>query len=363
MRVLVATGASGGHIFPALSFLYALREKDKGIDSLLVLPERGIRSQIAFAGYTVKYLPIYPIKLRLDSKNLAALFAFIKSFFLSLSILIKFKPDIVVGFGSIDSVPMVMLAWLFRIRTLIHEQNVIPGKANRLLAKFADKIAISFAETKDYLHISPDRICFTGNPIRPELKRLAKKEALDFFGFNEEGFTILVVGGSQGSHTINMAFLGALSIMQPGRSLQVIHISGNKDLDLLSERYKLLSANVKPKLFAFLKEMQYAYSASDLVVSRAGATTIAELINFSLPAVIIPYPFAYKHQSKNADILKRNGCAEVIEEDALSAEGLKEALDKFINNGKRIESMRSNYNNKFRSNAADLLVKEALSLN
>jgi UDP-N-acetylglucosamine--N-acetylmuramyl-(pentapeptide) pyrophosphoryl-undecaprenol N-acetylglucosamine transferase len=362
MRVLVVTGASGGHIFPALSFLITLKDKNGEIDTLLVLPKRSTVSQIIPDDYHVKYLPTSSLTLCFDAKNLIALWLFIKGFFLSLFIILEFRPDIVVGFGSLDSVPIVMLAWLFRIKTLIHEQNVIPGRANRLLVKFSDKIAISFAKTKSYLDIDPRKIVLTGNPIRQELKKLEKKMALDFFGFSDNKFTILVMGGSQGSHSINLAIMGAISVMKYNYRLQVIHICGVKDHDLLYERYRDLSVSVKFKLFTFLKDMQYAYSACDLVVCRAGATTIAELIHFSLPAMIIPYPFAYQHQLCNAMILRNEGCAEVIEEGKLSSDRLRESLDSFIGDDGKIKAMRSNYGEKFRLNASELLAKEALSL-
>ena len=167
MRILVITGASGGHIFPALGFLDILRDKYKDISTLLVLPRiNNIINQMQKFDYQVKYISVSSIKLNLDFKNFMAIFRFFKGTLESIVILLSFKPDIIVGFGSLVSVPMVMLAWLLRIKTLIHEQNVIPGRANRFLARFNDKIAVSFAETEGYLKKYKRKVVLTGNPIR-----------------------------------------------------------------------------------------------------------------------------------------------------------------------------------------------------
>ena len=359
MRVLVSVGPSGGHIFPALSFLDTLKKKQKNLDALLVIPSRSIKADILTDSWKIEYTSISPIRLSFDFRNLIAIFGLLKGSLESLILLIKFRPDIVVGFGSLTSIPLISLAWFFRIRTLIHEQNVIPGRANRLLAKFSDRIAISFPETKDYLKVKKEKIVLTGNPIRQELKRVDKPKALDFFGFNADKFTILVMGGSQGSHRINLSFLEAVSMMSDTSRVQIIHLTGLKDYALLDKRYKDLKIRIK--LFTFLKEMHYAYSVSDLVVSRAGATTVAELIFFRLPAIIIPYPFAYKHQVGNAEVLERMGSAIVIKDNELDANILRRTLDDFINNTDKINLMRSHYDEAPRANANDLLADAVIS--
>ncbi len=305
MKILAVGGLSGGHIFPALSFIDRLREKQGNIETILILPRSDIASRIEKLDYKVEYICVSPLKLRIDFKNSVALFNFFRATLQSIVILSTHKPDIVVGFGSLVSVPMVILAWLFRIKTLIHEQNVIPGRANRLLAIFSDKIAISFTQTQDYFRKYERKVVFTGNPIRRQLVRIERIKALEFFGFSDDKFTILVMGGSQGSHRINLEFLRAISAISDKFNFQVIHLAGLKDFVLLQDGYKDLGANIR--LLSFCEQMQYAYSACDLVISRCGATTIAEIMSFSLPAIIIPYPFAYRHQMANAKVLERKG--------------------------------------------------------
>ncbi len=356
MKILVVAGASGGHIFPALSFLEALKEKYEVAQALLVLPERSKKAAvIASKGIEVKYISIYPLKLKFSRANFHCLIQFFKGSLESLFIIIKFRPDIVAGFGGLESVPLVLFAWFFRIKTLLHEQNVMPGQANKLLARFVDKIAISFEESRGFLKVSQDRVVWTGNPLRKELRAVkARSEGLRFFGFEEGKFNLLVVGGSQGSHKINACFLEAVSMLFDKSKVQIIHISGMQDYALLADSYK--DMGIKIKLFSFLKEMQYAYSICDLIISRAGATTISELLYFKIPAILIPYPFSRQHQMANALFLERMGSAVIIDDNALGARTIKDRLGEFISNPTKLKAMRSCYDYCLGQTAQDALV-------
>jgi len=360
VKVLAITGSSGGHIFPALGFLDTLKNKHKNIAVFLVLPKKSITNPVENLEYKFNYISVSPIKLSFDFKNFTAILRFFKGSLESIVILLRFRPDVVVGFGSLVCIPMILFAWLLGMKTLIHEQNVIPGRANRFLAKFTDRIAISFAQTRDYLKDYKRKVVLTGNPIRKELKRIDKNKALDFFGFNSDKFTILVMGGSQGSHRINFGFLRAVSAIPDKSRFQVIHLAGIGDYALLKNSYKGL--NINSRLFNFLESMQYAYSACDLVVSRAGATTIAEIIFFGLAAIIIPYPFAYRHQIANAKVLQTIGSGIIIQDNELDSDILSKNIENLINNPERIKAMRSYYDNVSRLNANDLLADAVLSL-
>ncbi len=362
MKILVVSGASGGHIFPALSFLEALEERYKEAQAFLVLPERSKKVfAIADKDIRIRYISTCPLRLKFSRANFQCLIRFLKGSLESLFILIKFGPDIVVGFGGAESIPLVLFAWLFRIKTLIHEQNVIPGKANKLLAKFVDKAAVSFEEAKGRLGISSDRAVWTGNPLRKELRIVkSRQQGLDFFGFKEGKFNVLVTGGSQGSSKINACFLEAVSILPDKSGVQIIHISGMQDYALLADSYK--DMGVKIKLFSFLKEMQYAYSICDLIISRAGAATIAELLYFKIPSILIPYPFSYQHQMANALFLEKTGSAVIINDNALTAQVLKDRLSEFILNPDKLKLMRLGFERTFKINAQDALVDAAISI-
>jgi UDP-N-acetylglucosamine--N-acetylmuramyl-(pentapeptide) pyrophosphoryl-undecaprenol N-acetylglucosamine transferase len=377
-KVMVVTGASGGHIFPALAFLEKLKEKYSTIDVLLVLPRpfcrigdilerepqglvnNSVVRSIDNLGYKIKYLPISAIRLNFSLKNFVAIFNFFKGTLEGIVTLTRFGPDIVVAFGSIICVPIVFFAWIFRIKTILHEQNVIPGRANRFLAKIADRIAISFSESQSYLSLCANKLVLTGNPLRASLKEIGKNEALSFFALSDIKFTILVTGGSQGSRRINLCFQQAFSRLSGKEKLQIIHLAGNKDYDLLKEAYKDFKENIK--LFDFFKDMQYAYSAADLVITRAGATTISEIILFKLPAIIIPYPYAYQHQLANARILEGCGAAIIIEDGLLDARILKDTLEHLLNNHQKLSNMRSGYERLYRPQPAQSLVESAMAL-
>lgn len=363
MRILVVTGSSGGHIFPALSFI----EKLKNAEVILVLP-RGTKNYLleSIERYKIahpdvireiKYISLSPLSLSFNLKNIKAVLKLISSFLEAIVILISFNPDIVIGFGSLISFPLVLCAWVFRIHTVIHEQNVIPGRANRFLYRISDKFAVSFEETRDYFKKKAGRIVLTGNPIRKQLVKADKAEAGDFFGLDKDKFTILVLGGSQGSQRINREFLKFISAQT--NNIQVIHLSGSQDYDLLRDSYKDLCMPVK--LFSFLEPIQYAYSLADLIISRAGATTITEIIYFRIPAVLIPYPYAYEHQLVNARVLENKGCCFIIKDNELSADSLDRVLEPLIDNPQALEKMCLSYNVFPAVDADELLVKEVMS--
>lgn len=361
MKVLVVSGTSGGHIFPALAFLDSLRQRDKDIETLLILPKNNLIAQLSGLTYKARYLSIYPIKLSLSFKNFIGIFKFFKASLQSLLILMEFHPDAVIGFGSLPCVPIVLFAWIFRIKTLIHEQNILPGKANILLAPFVDRIAVSFKETENYLEKYKRKIVFTGNPLRNKLQIIQKNKALDFFRFSQDRFTLLVMGGSMGSSRINESFQQAISDLRYKNNLQVIHITGRRDYDSLKQRYEKSDINLR--IFDFLGAIEYAYSACDLIISRSGALTIAEIMFFKLPALLIPYPYAHKHQAANAQILVRLGSAIVIEDNKLEKEVLKDTLEELIVNPDKLRLMHLRYDNMHFPDANSLLAELAISLN
>jgi len=361
MKVLVVTGSSGGHIFPAVSFLDTLKEKCAGMEALLVLPKRSRKNRIPTGEWAVRYINTRTLTFSLSWKNLISFAKFIQGVFQSLYLLIEFRPDIVIGFGSLDTVPLLVFAWLFRAKTLIHEQNVLPGRANKLLARITDKVAVSFDQTREHFKIDQERVVFTGNPLRRQLERQERKKALEFFGFAEDRFTVLVLGGSQGSQSINSGFPSAIAGISDKSHFQVIHITGVKDYARTVAIYKDL--NIEARVFSFLDSMQYAYSLANLIVSRSGATTVTEIIFFKIPAILIPYPHAYEHQLKNAMILEEAGSGMVIRDEELNTGLLSGTLVKFMKNPRILDDMRSSYRGLNVNNASDSLVREAVSLN
>ena len=190
--------------------------------------------------------------------------------------------------------------------------------------------------------------------------RVDKQQARDYFGFGKDKLTVLVAGGSQGSHRINEEFLNAVALIREKAKLQVIHLSGISDYGLLKQRYDGLGIGFA--LFDFLEPMHYAYCASDIALSRAGATTIAELVFYCLPAILVPYPYAYEHQYGNAKALEEKGCAVIIKDKDLNAGALKQNLEALISVRWRLDDMRGRFSVILRLRMpAGLLVKEAMA--
>jgi len=356
MRILIVTGSSGGHIFPALALADSL--KDSGAGLLLVLPKKSKDNNISIEFTQVKYIHAAALSCDLSSKNIAGACSFLLGAWEGMRIILKFRPDVVVGFGSLNTVALIFWAWLFRVKTIIHEQNVIPGGANRLLAKLVDRVAVSFSQTSSYLNISAEKIVLTGNPLRKGLVPIGRKQALDFFEFKEGRFNILITGGSQGSHKLNSVCSEAIAACQKKDGLQLIHISGIQDYSCLKIKYA--SLDLAYRLFDFFPEMQYAYSIADLAICRSGAATIAELQKFRVPAVLVPYPFAYAHQEANARVIADLGAALIIKDAQLRAEKLTAKLAEFLANPEKLKAMRRAYSRIQVLDAAALLAGEVL---
>lgn len=358
MRVLLATGSSGGHIFPALALMRQL--KQSGADVLMVLPKKENGVIFSAGKDEVLYIRASGLSLKLNAKNIKAAYSFLAGAWQSLKIVINFKPDVCVGFGSLETLALMFWSWLFRIKTMIHEQNVIPGKANCLMSGFVDKVAVSFTETAGYIKVSGLRLAVTGNPLRGEMSRVDRTKALEFFGLDAGKFNVLVTGGSQGSHKLNDVCSEALCACCGKSGLQVVHICGPQDSSRLRQVYQ--RAAIAHKVFEFLGDMQYAYSMADLAICRAGATTIAELRRFRVPALLVPYPFAYAHQSANARLLKDLGACIVVDDNDLDSGKLSGILEGLLEDPGKLEAMRMAYGEGEGDDAVVLLAREVFDL-
>jgi UDP-N-acetylglucosamine--N-acetylmuramyl-(pentapeptide) pyrophosphoryl-undecaprenol N-acetylglucosamine transferase len=360
MRILVVTGKSGGHIFPAVALLDKLRENVDTAQLLLVLPQQNVVRGLEGAGFSVRYISIRSIRLRLGAGLLSDIGLFLKGCFESLSLLFAFRPQAVVSFGSLVGIPLVVFSRLLGVKkVIVHEQNVIPGRAQRFAAFFAHRVAISFEETRRYLGGDGQKIVFTGNPVRGNITKIDRVAALQYFSLKEEAVTVLIMGGSQGSGAINKAFLRAARSLSARCRFQVIHLTGMPDYEQVKAEYATMS--FESRVFAFLDSVQYALSAADVAVSRGGAASITELMYYRVPAVIIPYPYAYQHQAANARILQDTGTAVVIRDSELDSGALEAALEGLIRGPEKREAMKAGYENFPRFDAASLLTKVVLA--
>ena len=364
LRILVAAGGSGGHVFPAIALARALMKKKSDIDIKFVGSNKALDRRILekesfrFSLLTANNLP-YKAPLRL--------FGFFLKFFIdivkALVIVVSYRPDVVVGFGGYISCPITLAAYPFRIPTIMHEQNVVPGRANRLLFKLADTIAISFNETKRFIS-GPDlkKIVFTGNPIRQEAFKNDRDFGIKCFGLDKTKFTILVIGGSQGAHFLNEVVTESLSGLDKSvkSSLQVIHITGIKDYRWAIKMYEGLGMD--NRVYSFIDRIEDAYSASDLIVTRSGASAVFEIAFFAKPMILVPYPFAMSHQAENARAFSTRGAAIEIDEKILTAELFRKIVSDLINNKMRLKGLSESAKRLSVPEAADNLAEEVLKL-
>lgn len=340
MKVVIACGGSGGHIFPAVALAQGLKDKDKGIE-LLFIGSNAVLDKRIFEKENLNYRLLSSNKLSYEVSLKTTIF-FIKLFFDTLKsffILMRYSPDAVIGFGGYISSPVILAAYILRIPKIVHEQNVVPGRANNILFRFADKIAISFEETRRYLGRFGYKAIFTGNPIRITLLKDDRAGNIKKFGLDPNKFTILVIGGSQGAHNLNKIFLQALARLGTDKSslLQIIHITGITDYGWANQAYEELA--FEHRVFSFVDNIEEAYSASDLVITRSGASAIFEIAYFGRPMILIPYPFAMSHQAENARVFSRSGAAIQIDEKEMSVNLVKDRIELLLNDRGMLSQM------------------------
>ncbi|MCM8812224.1 MAG: undecaprenyldiphospho-muramoylpentapeptide beta-N-acetylglucosaminyltransferase [Candidatus Omnitrophica bacterium] len=334
---LIVAGGSGGHLVPAVALAEHLQRTARCV---LVSTARPV-DRLMSEGSGVEWV-------RVDLKPVRPSLRWLwpgywvgqwKGFQRIRQVIRKERPAAAIGFGGYISAVALVAAKLARLPVVIHEQNVLPGGANRLLARFADAVAVHFKETGEHLPRGC-RVEVTGNPLRTFQGKVTVREARQFFGLESEEPVLLVMGGSQGSRAVNDAILkmweARAGFDEPG--MQVIHLCGSEDPEKLREAYRLLG--VPARVFPFLREMEMAYAAATLAVSRAGATTISELSAVRLPAVLIPYPHAGGHQRANARWLAQRQGAIVVEQSELAPYDLWKRINALIRSPRRLEEMR-----------------------
>lgn len=340
MKILIAAGGSGGHIFPAIALGRTLKAADKGAEVFFVGSDKVLdrrifeKELVRFSLLTANKLP-YRMSLRLVPFAAKLMRDTVKSLFL----MMRNRPDVVIGFGGYVSFPVHAAAYVLRVPKVVHEQNVVPGRANKALFSLADKVAVSFEETKKHMGAHAGKAVLTGNPIRAEVFKDDRAGGIQRFGLDPEKFTLLVIGGSQGAHFLNTMFVSALLMMESDRkrTLQVIHITGNKDYGWALGAYA--NTGIEHRVYSFIDRIEEAYAAADLVVTRSGASALFELALLGKPMILVPYPFAMSHQQENAAAFAKNAAAVLLDEKSLSAEVFKETLLGLAGDRERLKRM------------------------
>lgn len=327
LKIIVACGGTGGHLFPGLAVAEQLHAR--GHETLLIVSEKGIDATAlrAHPEFRAEKLP----SIGMPSLLSPAFVRFLRRLWESTSICRdlykKFRPDAVLGMGGFTSTPPILAARRLRLPSFVHESNAIPGKANRFSARFTTRVLLGFEEAAEHFKVGD--CLFTGTPVRSSLgQKIPPAEARSLFKLDPDRKTLLVMGGSQGAAGINqLLFRNAARLAEAGA--QIIHLTGERDDQLAAANY--LRDQLPCYVAAFHEKMEEAYSAADLVVSRAGASSLNEIAFFGLPSVLIPYPFAAdNHQEANAKIFVRRQAAEMVLESASTAEAFGLLLENLL---------------------------------
>ena len=350
MRLLLAGGGTGGHLFPAVALAEQLRREQPDSAVLFVGTERGLEFRLLpELGWPLRTVPMRGwVGAGLGSRC-KALAGLGRSLLQSRRIVAEFKPDVVVGVGGYASVPVLLAARLAGVPYLIHEQNAWPGLANRLLGRSAQRVCLSFAEAgKAFANA---RTVVTGNPVRAAMEACPDLPA--------GPPRLLVFGGSQGARAVNRALLAALPELAPLRdTLQIVHQAGGGEVEAVQAGYRAAGWE-RVTVVPFITEMAAAYADASLVVCRAGATTLAELTACGRPAILIPYPYAAaNHQVVNAAALAAKGAALMIEERSLVPADLGRLIAGLLADRPRLASMAAAARSQAQRGAAARLLAE-----
>ncbi len=321
MKILIVAGGTGGHLYPGIALaralvghevIFAVRRGDLGREIL-------VKEGFAVEEMTGQGLP-RALSIRIFTFPFKFLWGWIESAWL----LKRIHPDQLVGMGGYLSVPLVMTAHLLGIKTLLHEQNVFPGLANRFLSRFADSVAVSFPASAD--HFKDKKVWVSGLPIRPEIGQIDQTTGRRNFGLGMEVPTFLIFGGSLGAQRLNNVVMEAWPLLlKKGLVFQVLHITGTKDFERVEKLYRGLSFGAK--VLPYCHQMADAYAAADAVVCRAGASTVAELLAVKRQALLVPYPHASNnHQLFNAEVIQKAGLGQVVLDADLNASNLSQFL-------------------------------------
>ncbi len=357
LRVVIAGGGTGGHLFPGIAIAEEFLRRNPATAILFIISGNPFEiSTLSKKKYTWRRIESEGIKGRGLARQLAAAAKIPQGILSSLKILKNFKPDLVVGIGSYSSGPVVAGAWLLRIPVALCEQNVLAGITNRLLSHFADRIYVSFRNT--CLGCADKKIYFTGNPVRREILEYTSGNKPDR---KNRKFTVMITGGSQGAHSINLIVADALDHIKNKTEYNFIHQTGSNDNKMMQTLYE--KHGIHCKVESFFTDMPKQFNDADIVICRSGATTVAELTAMGKAALFIPYPFAAdNHQELNALALVEVGAAEMMLQEKLDGKLLAKKIEYFASNPEVLKNMAARAKQIGQAYAAEKIVNDSYRL-
>jgi UDP-N-acetylglucosamine--N-acetylmuramyl-(pentapeptide) pyrophosphoryl-undecaprenol N-acetylglucosamine transferase len=355
MRLIVAGGGTGGHLFPGIAVATAMRERSPGTKVLFIGTSRLLDQQaLAGLGFELAALECGGVKGLGPAARLRSLALLPAAVVKAAAMLRRFKPDMVLGVGGYVTGPVLVAARLMGVPIAIHEQNSVPGMANRLAGTLADRVFVSLPCTPPF---PAKKTVQTGNPVRSEILAAAGRDKQQ-----ANVPTVLVLGGSQGAHRVNQLMVEAVGVLVgQGMKLRVIHQTGGADQEQTAAGYKALG--VEAEVSAFIRDMATVYGRADLAVSRAGATTLAELAVMGLPALLIPYPYAADdHQATNGTYYEKGMGCRMLRESGLTGDILARSVSECLLNPAQLHTMAVNMKAMALPDAASRIVEECLRL-
>jgi UDP-N-acetylglucosamine--N-acetylmuramyl-(pentapeptide) pyrophosphoryl-undecaprenol N-acetylglucosamine transferase len=356
MRVVIAGGGTGGHLFPGIAVAEEFLKRDSENRVLFIGTKKGIEHRmLRDLGYELQEIEVEGVKGRGIRALIKGVYAVPKSMWQSRAIFKRFAPDVILGVGGYASGPAVIAAWCMGRPTAIAEQNAVAGNTNRILGRFVDRIFLTYEESKE--GFAPRKVMVTGNPVRAAFAEGQNRPTKDS-GIRQ----LLIFGGSQGAAAINKAVVEMLPLLRRmSDRIRVVHQTGERDGEMVRRAYGEygLDAVVSP----FIKDMASAYGAADLIICRAGATSLAEITAAGRACVLIPFPWAVgDHQTKNAEAMVRAGAAVMIRESGLSAATLFACVESLLVDEDKLRAMEERSKRLGRPDAAARVVDACTAL-
>ncbi len=359
IRLLVTGGGTGGHLFPGIALAQAVIQTNADSEVMFIGTERKVdKNSLANLGFTTTTIRCQGIKGKSISQILSALIQLPIGLFEAMKIIRQFKPDLVFGVGGYVTGPVIVAARLLGVATCIHEQNTVPGLANKILGRIVNRVFVSLPGSEKYFPAR--KTILSGNPIRSNLLAKAKEEK-QHQPANQA--TILILGGSQGARRLNSLVLEAAKqcLVNLTPIPEIIHQTGEADEEQAKKVYAELGMHAR--VDAFISDMAEVYSQADLIVSRAGATTLAEIMVFGKPAILVPFPYAAdNHQEKNGRILVNSGGGMMFRQSELTGDKLGNEISRLLNDKKLLHEMADKSGKLAKPEATTTIVNSCLDL-
>ncbi len=345
-KIIICGGGTAGHVYPAISIIEYIQDLKKDVDILYLGSTKGMENDLVprlgvqFKSIASAGLIPSPSMLKKVISYLRFMVLTVYGFFQAVKIVMKYNPESVLGMGGYVCGPTLLAALLLRKKIFLHEQNFIPGRLNKVFARFSKNIFVSFEESKKYFKVKEEKIIFSGNPVRKIIKGL-KERKVDYkkWGLDEKRFTITAFGGSLGAQQINHSVINLYNLYRNDSNIQIVLICGKR----FYERFlNILDKNRKKndtmifKIYPYINEMDEVYAFSDMIISRSGANTIAELMTTNIPAILVPFPKAINnHQYYNARYLEEKNKAFIVSDSDLNENIIFDTINQLMKDDKK----------------------------